>query len=97
MPPATPVPAATPVLVPPPPRSRRTPTPAEADDPPRNLPTEADHYANVYPRRAREIRHLGGLPPDCSYGPPDDDLVHAIVTGTSPALRALDGANPATA
>jgi hypothetical protein len=78
-------------------RSRRTATPAEPDEPPRNLPTEADYYAVVYPNRAREIRHHAGLPPNCSFGPPDDDLVHAIVTGSTPALRALDGANAAVA
>jgi hypothetical protein len=78
-------------------RPGRSMTPADADEPPRNLPAEAEHYAIVYPRRAREIRHHRGLPPDCSFGPPDDDLVNAIVTGTSPALHALDGANVATA
>jgi hypothetical protein len=83
-PPAAPMPA------PAPQRSRHIATPAELDEPPRNLPTEADHYALVYPRRAQEMRHHGGLPPDCSYGPPDDDLVRAIVTGSSPTLRALD-------
>jgi hypothetical protein len=70
---------------------------AEPDEPPRHLPTEAEHYALVYPRRAREIRHHGGLPPDCSFGPPDDDLVRAIVNGRSPTLRALDGPNATTA
>jgi hypothetical protein len=89
--PAAPVPPAAP------PRSRRMAAQAEPDEPPRNLPTEAEHYALVYPRRAREIRHHGGLPPDCSFGPPDDDLVRAIVNGRSPTLRALDGPNATTA
>jgi hypothetical protein len=70
-------------------------TQAEPDEPPRHVPTEADHYALIYPRRARDIRHHRGLPPDCSFGPPDDDLVHAIVTGTTPSLRALDATNAA--
>jgi hypothetical protein len=86
-----------PVPPPPPQRSRHKATPADADEPPRNLSTEADYYAVIYPNRAREMRHHGRLPPDCSFGPPDDDLVHAIVTGTTPALRALDGANAAVA
>jgi len=76
-------------------RPRSTAEPAEANEPPRSLPTEAEYYALTYPRRAREIRHHRGLPPNCSFGPPDDELVHAIVTGSSPALRALDGANAA--
>jgi hypothetical protein len=89
-----PAPAA-PMPPPAPRRSRHMTAPEDADDPPRNLPTEADHYALIYPRRAQEIRKNGGLPPDCSFGPPDDDLVHALVTGTTPALRALDSPNAA--
>jgi hypothetical protein len=67
----------------------------KTDEPPRDLAAEADYFAIVYPDRARLIRRYGGLPPDCTFGPPDDELVQAIVTGTSPTLRALDG--PASA
>ncbi len=77
-----------------PPRHRRR-LAAEPDDLPRDLAAEADHYAIIHPRRAGPIRRFGGLPPNCDFGPPDDDLIHAIVTGTSPTLRALDG--PVTA
>jgi hypothetical protein len=69
------------------------PTP---DEPPRDLAAEADYYASVYPNRARPIRRHGALPSDCDFGIPDDDLVHAIATGTSPALRALDGPSATT-
>ncbi|HVC59949.1 MAG TPA: hypothetical protein VND19_06250 [Acetobacteraceae bacterium] len=79
----------------PPHQPRRIAVPAEPDDPPRDLAFDADRYAVIYPRRARDIRRHGGLPPDCSFGPPDDDLVHAIVTGASPALRALDDTHAA--
>jgi hypothetical protein len=79
-----------------PPRHRRR-VAAETDDPPRDLAAEADHYANIYPRRAGAIRRYGGLPPNCDFGPPDDDLVRAIVTGTSPTLRALDAPAAAAA
>jgi len=72
-------------------RPRRMEAPAEDDDPPRDLAGEADRYALVYPRRAWEIRRYGGLPPNCSFGPPDEVLVPAIAKGTSPTLRALDG------
>jgi hypothetical protein len=51
---------------------------------------EAERYAIIYPRRARLIRRLGGLPDDCDFGPPEPELVQAIVAGTSPELRALD-------
>jgi hypothetical protein len=60
---------------------------------------EAEQYAIIYPRRAALIRSLGGLPDRLDFGPPAPALVHAIVTGTSPTLRALDrtGAAPLTA
>jgi hypothetical protein len=90
---APPPPTPAPVVAPP--SSRRARTVLETGEPPRDLAAEADYYAIVHPNRARLIRQCGGLPPDCDFGPPDEDLVRAIVTGTSPVLRALDG--PATA
>jgi hypothetical protein len=92
---AYPPPQAAPEPAAAPPRSPRVAAPPQADDPQRDLPAEADYYAIVYPNRAREIRQHDGLPPNCSYGPPDDDLVLAIVTGTTPHLRALDRVNAA--
>ena len=44
---------------------------------------EADQYAVIYPQRAAL------LPQPCDFVPPPPELVDAIVTGTSPALRAL--------
>jgi hypothetical protein len=73
-----------------PPQGRRAPTVAQAEDPPRDLAAEVEYYANIYSDRARAIRQYGGLPPNCDFGPPDEELVHAIATGTTPALRALD-------
>jgi hypothetical protein len=86
---APPKPAPDPATVPP--RRHRVRTTTWAGEQWRDLAAEADYYAIVYPDRARLIRKYGGLPPDCTFGPPDDELVHAIVTGTSPTLRALDG------
>jgi hypothetical protein len=54
------------------------------------LLTEAEQYAIIYPRRAALIRSLGRLPDKCDFGPPSPELVHAIVTGTSPTLCALE-------
>ncbi|HEY3847581.1 MAG TPA: hypothetical protein VGL95_10750 [Acetobacteraceae bacterium] len=88
--PALPPPTPAPVVAPP--LSRRARTVLETGEPPRDLAAEADYYAIVYPNRARPIRRCGGLPPDYDFGPPDEDLVRAIVT--SPVLHALDG--PAT-
>jgi hypothetical protein len=75
--------------------SRRMRTPAQPDDPPRDLLADAEYYATVYPRRAREIRRCGGLPPNCSFGPPDGDLVRTLLTNNSAILRALDDTSAA--
>jgi hypothetical protein len=55
-----------------------------------DLVAEAEQYAITHPRRAALIRAHGGLPPRCDFGPPDPELLHAIVTGSSPILCALD-------
>jgi hypothetical protein len=53
---------------------------------------EAEAYAAIYPERAALIRRLGRLPGDVSFGPPDDDLVQALIAARTPALAALDRA-----
>jgi hypothetical protein len=79
---------------------REPPAPMAAPQPPPSAPepepedefrtlTEAEQYAVIYPRRAAVIRSLGGLPGKPDFDPPPPELVHAIVTGTSPVLRAL--------
>jgi hypothetical protein len=88
--PATPMPAAVHRASP------RMATLANANDPPRDLLSEADYYAVVYPNRAREIRRHGGLPANCGFGPPDADLVRTLRTSNSPTLRALDDSSAAT-
>jgi hypothetical protein len=65
------------------------PDPADAE-PVIDLAAEAERYAVIYPDRAARIRAAGGLPARCEFGPPDDDLVAAIVNGTSPALLEAD-------
>ncbi len=87
-------PAAMPVLrhssvAPPPPR----PTERRQDDedlPERDVKAEADQYGLIYPYRAGPIRKHGRIPPGSTYGPPDDELLYAIIHGTSAILRALD-------
>jgi hypothetical protein len=78
-------PEALPEPSPPPP-----PAPQSAEEPVPDLVAEADRYAVIYPQRAARIRSLGGLPQPCDFGPPPPELVDAIVTGTSPTLRALE-------
>ncbi|MEJ0019530.1 MAG: hypothetical protein WDN25_23870 [Acetobacteraceae bacterium] len=67
-----------------------TPVPAASPPAPFEAMAEADQYAVLYPDRVRRIRAAGGLPQRLDFGPPDGDLLTAIVAGTSPALRALD-------
>jgi hypothetical protein len=64
-----------------------------APEPQADIAAEADYYAVVYPQRAARIRALGGLPAKLDFGPPSPELVHAIVTGTSPVLQALGTAD----
>jgi hypothetical protein len=68
-------------------------TAADDEAPPDAVTCPADLYAVMYPRRAAQIRAQGGLPQPCDFGPPSPELVHAIVTGTSPTLLALDREN----
>ncbi|MGC1408722.1 MAG: hypothetical protein WA864_07235, partial [Acetobacteraceae bacterium] len=68
--------------------------PAPEPTPPAPAPfdqlTEAERYAVMYPDRAARIRAAGGLPAAPDFGPPEPELVHAIVHGSSPLLLALD-------
>jgi len=75
---------------PPPPARTEPPAPALGEGRGVDIVAEAEQYALIYPERAARIRALGGLPRPCDFGPPSPELVHAIVTGTSPILRALD-------
>jgi hypothetical protein len=78
--------------LPPPP-----PPPAPEPEPPAEpVPDPAgEAFALTYPRRAALIRQLGRLPDNPSFGPPEDYLVRALVTGRSPALPALDASGGA--
>jgi hypothetical protein len=88
-------PPAVPAEPPQPPQPPQPPAPAVAEPPAdakpkRDLADEAELYAIMYPRRARLIRGLGGLPDNPDFGPPDADLVPFIAKGTTPALLELD-------
>jgi len=52
--------------------------------------TEAERYAVLYPDRAARIRAAGGLPAKLDFAPPEPELVHDLVHGSSPILLALD-------
>ena len=71
-------------------RDASVPLPVQPEVPAQASLTEAEQDAAIYPDRAALIRATGGLPATLNFGPPEPDLVEALVNGTSPILRALD-------
>ena len=74
----------------PPPMSQPQPEPEPAAEPEPDPVAEAEHYDILYPERAALIRRLGRVPHDVSFGPPDDEVVQALIAARTPALAALD-------
>jgi hypothetical protein len=81
-------------------------TEALADTPPAPPPTqptppstivEAERYAVLHRKRATLIRSLGRLPDRLSVGHLPPAVAHAIITGTTPILRALGKKSPTPA
>jgi hypothetical protein len=79
------------------PAPARTATPDPAAPPPPDRDeskfgdrTEAEQYAALHPERAAHIRAHGDLPPRFDHGPPDPEVVEALVNGTSPIHQVLD-------
>ena len=92
-PPASHAPAADPEpapAAPPKPARRASRACDDLEDPPRDLDAEVIYWAAVHPKRVQEIRSFGGVPPDCTYGPPDPELARAIVSSRLPAVCELD-------
>jgi hypothetical protein len=69
------------VVVPPAPAAAGTPPPDEAGPTPTQagIAAEADLYANIYPDRAARIRAAGGLPARLDFGPPEPEIVAALL------------------
>ena len=58
-------------------RSRETdPSPQEDTE-----PSEVQLYEAMYPERAALIRRHGGVPANVSFGPPEEELVQALLAG----------------
>jgi len=84
-----------PPRVPPEPAPPRHHAPAQNEDddgPERDWAALAERYAIRHPQQAKLIRQLGGLPKQCDFGPPEPELLRAIVCGVTPELVALDRA-----
>lgn len=63
---------------------------SSAPVPPDTALVEAEAFARQSPRRAIQIRRLGRVPAGIGYKAPRPEVVHALVTGRSPALLKLD-------
>ena len=71
--------------VPPP----QEPQPAK-DEPKFDAVAEAERYATLHRKRAMLIRSLRGVPHRLNIGPIRPEVVRALISGTTPILRALD-------
>jgi hypothetical protein len=67
---------------------KREPAPPEPEPEP-DAP-DVVLYEAIYPDRAALIRRHGGVPEDVTFGPPDEDMVRALLTTPSPVVEALD-------
>jgi hypothetical protein len=79
---------------PPPPPAQPAPPTEQDEEPPCDPIALAEDYARHYPNRAGLIRRHGGVPASARFGPPDADITHALVTGHTPDLLALDRMEP---
>ena len=59
-------------------------------EPPDEETPDVALYEALYPQRAALIRRHGGVPPDSTFGPPDEAMVRALIAAPSPALKARD-------
>ena len=68
------------------PGARQTETPAtnppeEVDTPAEGELSEVQLYEAIYPERAALIRRHGGVPSNVSFGPPEEEMVQALLAG----------------
>ncbi len=85
------VPAANPE--PAPKQPPRAPAVAEPQRTQADIEADAKLYAAMYPDRVRRIRAARGLPPDLDFGPPEPEIVAALLhaAGVSPRVTRYNG------
>jgi hypothetical protein len=83
------------VVAPPAPAAAETPPPDDAEPVRTQAGTdaEAELYAVMYPDRATRIRAAGGLPAQLDFGPPEPEIVAALLR-TRPLTRRLEATAP---
>jgi hypothetical protein len=70
------------------PQPQPTASPAAEAEPERTpavIEADAKLYAALYPDRVTRIRAAGGLPPDLDFGPPEPEIVEALLRGAGEA------------
>jgi hypothetical protein len=65
-------------------------TDAPSEEPEFDAVAEAERYATLHRKRAMLIRSLRGVPRRLDIGPIRPEVVRALISGTTPILRALD-------
>ena len=66
------------------------PVPPEPEAEPEPDAPDVALYEAIYPDRAALIRRHGGVPADVTFGPPDEDMVRALLTTPSTTQKPLD-------
>jgi hypothetical protein len=64
------------------------PSPAQPkSEPEPDIDAEVRLYAALYPDRVARIREAGGLPPRLDFGPPEPEIVAALLRGVVPCSQ----------
>ncbi len=53
--------------------------------------SEVQLYEAIYPERAALIRRHGGVPANVSFGPPEQEIVQALLTGRPRSVASING------
>jgi hypothetical protein len=64
---------------------------------PAAIEADTQLYAAMYPDRARRIRAAQGLPPDLDFGPPEPEIVDALLRGVNGPQSIPPRATPSSA
>jgi hypothetical protein len=56
-------------------------------EPEPDIDAEVRLYAALYPDRVARIREAGGLPPRLDFGPPEPEIVAALLRGVVPCSQ----------
>jgi hypothetical protein len=76
---------------PPAPPSATQSADAEPEPTQANIDAEAERYAVIYPDRAARIRAAGGLPARLDFGPPEPQIVAALLRSAGHPASAPEG------